>query len=89
MDDSNLPTVPDIISSLPDPVARNAWKALVHFLGGGASYLGEWIRRASQGVADVTDSRSLVSRMLAEEVGRRSIADPMVVAAAAETMLPG
>ena len=75
-------------SSLPASITKRAAPSVLAVIGGGARYLSAWLRRPTQAVDDVTDARSLVTQLLAEEVANNIKSDPIAMAAAVEKLAP-
>jgi hypothetical protein len=68
-----------IASGVPAPVAQGAFKALSRLIGGLADYPAAWLRRASQGVEDGTNARTVVSSAIALAAASQAVADPALV----------
>lgn len=90
-DQTNLPVPSEVtaaLSGVPAPVQIGALKVFSRLLGGAGAYLAAWMRRPAQGVEDLTDAKSLVTKRLAEAAAAQAASDPELVQATLQTLLP-
>lgn len=79
------------VNALPEAAAAvktSALSAIVEFLGGGSAYLGAWMRRARQGVDDMTEARSIITKALATQIAEDLKADSGLVSSLTNQMAP-
>lgn len=77
----------ELAAGLPAPLAAGGLKAITRLIGGLADYPAAWLRRASQGVEDGTNARTLMSNTLAVAAAERAAADPALVERAMASLL--
>lgn len=84
MDDNTVESDPGanllaLTNSLPAPVAQGAFKAISRLIGGMADYPAALLRRASQGIEDGTNARTVVSNAVALAAAQKAVANPDLI----------
>lgn len=76
-----------IEGGIPQVLAGPAGKVISRLIGSFAEIPTTKIEGVSQGIRDVTDARSIVSRAIAEKVAERATADPDIIERAMDNLL--
>lgn len=85
---TGLAVVAGAMTGLPAPVRTSFLKALNDLLGGLTAIPAAKLKQYAQGIEDTTVARSAVAAMVAKGAGEGSLADPLLMQAAAEVYLP-
>jgi hypothetical protein len=86
--ESALKAIANGVTKLPAPIEQSLFKAIGHLVGGLTAIPKAWFSQKAQSINDITAAHSAASVILAQAVAKEALADPAIMQAAAETLLP-